>query len=333
MRLTRRHLLATAGGLAIGLLAGSSAFAQDQPQVGVVVKIGGIPWFNAMEVGIEQEAEKSGVDAWMVGPTQADAAQQVRAIEDLIARGVDVIGIVPNDSAALAPVLGRAREAGIKVLAHEGPDQENMDWDFELTTVEAYGQAHMDLLAEEMGQEGEYIVYVGSLTVPLHNAWADAAIAYQKEKYPNMTMLGERFGVAESVDDSIKTTQDQLRANPNLKGILTFGSQGPIGAARVLEDREVADEVALVGGFSPGQGVKYVKSGTIRGGYIWNPMTAGEIFVQLGKMLAAGEEPTDGMELVGVGPVKVDPETRIIQAQKLEPLDQENIDRLVELGL
>ena len=62
-------------------------------------------------------------------------------------------------------------------------------------------------------------------------------------------------------------------------------------------------------------------------------MTAGEIFVQLGTMLAAGEEPTDGMELPGVGPVKVDPETRIIQAQKLESLDKENIDRLVELGL
>ena len=229
---------------------------RTSPQIGVVVKIGGIPWFNAMEVGIKKEAEKSGADAWMVGPTQADAAQQVRAIEDLIARGVDVIGIVPNDSAALAPVLGRAREAGIKVLAHEGPDQENMDWDFELTTTEAYGQAHMDLLAEQMGEEGEYIVYVGSLTVPLHNAWADAAIAYQKEKYPNMTMLGERFGVAESVDETIKTTQDQIRANPNLKGILTFGSQGPIGAARVLEDRELADKIVLVGGFSPGQGAQ-----------------------------------------------------------------------------
>ncbi len=334
MKPTRRTLLAsTIGGLAAGLLAGGIAFAQDQPQIGVVVKIGGIPWFNAMEKGIESAAADLGAEAWMVGPTQADAAQQVRAIEDLIARDVDVIGIVPNDSAALAPVLARAQEAGIKVLAHEGPDQQNMDWDFELTTIEAYAQAHMDLLAQEMGEEGEYIVYVGSLTVPLHNAWADAAIAYQKEAYPNMTMLGERFGVAESVDDTIRTTQDQLRAHPDLKGILTFGSQGPIGAARVLEDREVADEIALVGGFSPGQGAKYVKSGTIRGGYIWNPMTAGEIFVQLGTMLAKGEEPTDGMELAGVGPVKVDQEAKLIQVQKLEALDKENIDRLVELGL
>lgn len=334
MGLTRRSLLATAsGGLVAGLMFGSLALAQDKPQIGIVVKIGGIPWFNAMEQGITKEAATEGADAWMVGPTQADAAQQVRAIEDLIARGVDVIGIVPNDSAALEPVLGRAREAGIKVLAHEGPDQKNMDWDFELTTVEAYGQAHMDLLAKEMGEEGEYIVYVGSLTVPLHNAWADAAIAYQKEKYPKMTMLGDRFGVAESVDETIKTTQDQLRAHPELKGILTFGSQGPIGAARVLEDREVADKVALVGGFSPGQGAKYVKSGTIRGGYIWNPMTAGQIFTQLGVLLAKGEVPTDGMEVVGVGPVKVDAEKKLIQAQKLEPLDKENIDRLVEMGL
>ena len=112
-----------------------------------------------------------------------------------------------------------------------------------MTTVEDYGRAHMDLLAKEMGEQGKYIVYVGSLTVPLHNAWADAAIAYQKEKYPNMEMVGQRFGVAESVDETIKTTQDQLRANPDLKGILTFGSQGPIGAARVLEDREKAEDV------------------------------------------------------------------------------------------
>ncbi|TMJ37168.1 MAG: substrate-binding domain-containing protein, partial [Alphaproteobacteria bacterium] len=265
MNITRRAALAGIGGTLVATTFGGAAMAAE-PQVGIVVKIGGIPWFNAMEVGIKKAAPEFKVNAWMVGPTQADAAQQVRAIEDLIARKVAVIGIVPNDSAALEPVLGRARAAGIKVLAHEGPNQKEMDWDFELTTTEGYGHAHMDLLAKNMGEKGKYIVYVGSLTVPLHNAWADAAIAYQKEKYPKMQMLGDRFGVAESVDESLKTTQDQIRANPDLKGILTFGSQGPIGAARALEERGKEKSIVLVGGFSPGQGQKYVKSGTIRGG-------------------------------------------------------------------
>ena len=60
----------------------------------------------------------------------------------------------------------------------------------------------------------------GSLTVPLHNKWADAAIALQKEKYPNMELVADRFGVAESMDDSYRTALDQMRANPDLKGIL-----------------------------------------------------------------------------------------------------------------
>ena len=73
MTFTRRHLFATAvGGLTASLLAGSLAFAQDQIQAGIVVKIGGIPWFNAMEQGIKQQADADGIEAWMVGPTQAD---------------------------------------------------------------------------------------------------------------------------------------------------------------------------------------------------------------------------------------------------------------------
>ena len=74
-------------------------------------------------------------------------------------------------------------------------------------------------------------------------------------------------------------------------------------------------------------------SGVIRGGYIWNPLVAGQVFVQLAKMLSEGKQPTDGMELVEVGPVKVYPDKRLIQAQKLESLDKENIKRLADLGL
>jgi len=326
----KRALLAGAFSLAA---VGFAYASPDKPTIGVVVKIGGIPWFNAMEAGIKKAAGEVGADAWMVGPTQADAAQQVKAVEDLIARHVDVIAVVPNDAKALEPVFKRAQEAGIKVITHESPDQNYNDWDMELTTAENYGVEHMKALAEQMGEKGKYIVYVGSLTVPLHNKWADYAIAYQKEHYPNMQLAADRFGVAESVDDSYKTALDQLRAHPDLTGILTFGSQGPIGAAKALDDRGKAKTVALVGGFSPGQGQKYVKSGIIRGGFIWNPMTAGEIFVQVASLLAAGKPITDNMELIEVGPVHVDPDKRLIQAQKLEPLDKENIDRLVALGL
>jgi simple sugar transport system substrate-binding protein len=333
---SRRSALKLMGGSAAGLALGGTVGivnAQAKVSVATVVKIGGIPWFNAMEVGIKKAGEELGVDASMIGPTQADAAQQVRAVEDLIARKVNVICVVPNDATALEPVFARAKEAGIKVLTHESPDQKNHDWDIELTTVSGFGETHMDGLAKAMGEEGKYIMYVGSLTVPLHNAWADAAVARQKEKYPKMTLVADRFGVAESLDDSVKTAQDQMRANPDLKGILAFGSQGPVGAAKAVEDKEAIGKVFVVGPFSPGQGAKYIKSGAISEGFIWNPMLAGEVIVRIGAMVAAGQEPADGMDIPGLGPVKVDKEKKLILGQKLQPINQGTIDELVGMGL
>ena len=160
--LTRRTVLAAATAALAATMVATPALA-DTPRMGVVVKIGGIPWFNAMEVGIKARAEELGWDAWMVGPTSADPALQVRAVEDLIAQGVDAIGVVPNDAEVLEPVLARAREQGILVITHESPDQKNVDWNFELASSTGFGEAHAKMLADKMGGEGKYAVYVGSL--------------------------------------------------------------------------------------------------------------------------------------------------------------------------
>ena len=94
-----------AGAFALGIASTVPAANAAETRMGVVVKIGGIPWFNAMEAGIKERGKELGVDAFMVGPTSADPALQVRAIEDLIAQGVNVIGVVPNDAEVLEPVL------------------------------------------------------------------------------------------------------------------------------------------------------------------------------------------------------------------------------------
>lgn len=314
------------------LLAGS-VMAGESFKMGVVVKIGGIPWFNSMEEGIRKESPKQNVDAWQVGPTSADPALQVRAIEDLIAQKVDVIGVVPNDLQVLEPVLERARAAGIKVIVHEGPDQVNKDWDFELASVEYYATEHIKKFAELIGGKGQWVVYVGSLTVPLHNAWADAAIAYAKEHYPEMELVADRFGVSESMDDTMRTTNELMGKYPDLKGILTFGSQGPIGAGRAVQQRGKTDDIVVFGAFSAGQGERLVKSGAIKGGFTWNPMVAGEVFVRIARMMMDGVEIVDGMQIEGMGKIVMDKENKVLLGQELEPLDIDNIDRLVEMGL
>jgi len=330
----RKTLAATLAALTLAVSAvATMAVAADKPTMGVVVKIGGIPWFNAMEAGIKEEGEKLGVDASMIGPTSADPALQVRAIEDLIAKGVDVIGVVPNDEKALEPVLKKAMDAGIKVVAHEGPGLSNIDWDFELASASGFGEAHAKLLAEKMGGEGEYAVFVGSLTVPLHNAWADAANAYIAANYPKMKLVGERYGVAENVDDSRKTALDVIAAHPGLKGFLAFGSQGPIGAGRAVEERRLVDKVFVIGPFSPGQGRALIKEGAITGGFMWNPAEAGRVFVRMGKLLVDGTEIKSGMTVEGLGTIEPDAANKDIITNNLVTINKDTVDGLADLGL
>ncbi len=124
-------------------------------------------------------------------------------VRDIVNRDLsfhfDVIGVVPNDEAALEPVLKKAMDAGIKVVAHEGPGLNNVDWNFELASADGFGEAHAKLLCEKTEEPGTYAVYVGSLTVPLHNAWADAGIEWLANNCADkLQPVGDRYGVAES---------------------------------------------------------------------------------------------------------------------------------------
>jgi simple sugar transport system substrate-binding protein len=330
--ITRRTLMKGAAALgAASTLTSLSAGAANNPlQIGIVAKIR-IPWFDNVEKGVNKAAKDLGVNAWMIAPTTDDAAQQVRAVEDLIAKKVDVIGVIPNNGAALEPVFKRAQDAGIKVIVHEQPGQKNADWDIELIQNKEFGEAHLEAFAQAIGGEGKYILYVGGLTVTLHNVWADAAVALQKQKYPKMQQIGDRFGVSNSVEDSYKTAVDQMRAIPDLKGILIFGANGPIGAGQAVADREMIGKVIVVGPFIPSQGAKLMKQGAITRGFLWNPIDAGYAMVQLGKILADGKTPADGMDIPGLGPVMVENDIRTIRANKMLDINPGSIDELAKL--
>jgi len=178
----------------IVLIAAPMVFSQGQkaqagsPEVVTVVKITGIPWFNRLEEGVKLAQKELGLNAYQIGPADADPAQQVKMVEDLISKKVAAICITPNDATALEPVFKKAREQGILILTHESPDQAGKDVDIELIDNVAFARRTWDMLVEGMGPTGKYAIFVGSLTVPLHNLWADEGIKYAKEKYPGLEL-------------------------------------------------------------------------------------------------------------------------------------------------
>jgi simple sugar transport system substrate-binding protein len=333
--MNRRETLKLLGSAAIVGVAGASAtyaWAAEATMV-TVVKIAGIPWFNALEKGIQKGAKDFSIDATMVGPANVDPAQQVKLLEDLIAKKVTVIGLVPLDVKVCEPVLKRAQAAGIKVITHEGPEQEGRDWNVELIDSVRFGEVQMQRLAKDMGEEGDYVVYVGTLTTPLHNKWADAAIAYQKEHYPKMKLVADRFPGADEIDTSYKTTLDVIKAYPNLKGILGFGSNGPIGAGNAVREKRLAKKIAIVGTVLPSQAKDLIADDIIREGFLWNPTDAGYAMVAVARLVLDGKEIKDGIEIPGLGKAAVDVPGKLIKVDKIMRINHETIDGLIAGGL
>ena len=309
------------------------ATAAEPRTMAVVVKEAGVPWFNILNQGLEEGGKQFNLKTSMTGPATADPAQQVKLMEDLIAKKVDVIGLVPLDTSVTAEVVKRAKAAGIIVVTQEGPNQDGKTWDVELMSAQAYGEAQMKSLAREMGEKGDYVVLVGTLTTTGHNQWADAAIAYQKSHYPNMKMAADRFPGADSIEDSTRVTQDILKAYPNITGIVSMGSNGPIGAGNVLAKRNLAKKIALVGTKIPSQAKALIMSGVIREGFLWSPKEAGLAMTAVARMAFDGVKFKSGMDVPGLGKATIDSANNVVMVDRILAINKKSIDDLIKLGL
>ncbi len=265
----------------------------------MVVKVTGIPWFNRLGQGVSEAASDLGINAIMVGPSEGDdlAEEQVRIVEGLIADNYGAIGIVPQDTDLLDPVIERAREAGIVVITHESPSPRRADWDIETIDNTAYAERVFTHMAELMDGEGQSAVFVGGFDVGLHNLWADQGLEFVQKKYPGMTLVTaraeDREPCGEDAEACYEATNKLLVEFPDLKGIAAFGSQGPIGAGRALRDLD-RNDVNVVGAAIPSQVGQLLEDGHVKAAFLWDPRDAGYAMIAVAhRMLDGGDLKTE----------------------------------------
>ncbi len=310
---------------AAATLAGT-ALAQEEPKdIATVVKIAGIQWFNRMEEGVQKFAADTGNNAFQVGPAQADPQQQAALIEDMIAQGVDAIAVVPMSPEALEPVLKRAMDAGITVISHEAASQQNVDWDLEAFQNEKFGENLMKNLGECMGGEGEYAVFVGSLTSQTHNQWVDGAIAYQEANFPDMTLVGDKNETYDDQQQAYAKAQEVLRAYPEVKGFQGSASTDVAGIGLAVEERGMTDDTCVVGTTLPSIAGQYLETGAVDMISFWDPSLAGYAMNELAVMVMNGETPTEGMDLGLEGYENVTIDGKVIYGQAWVEVTKDNM--------
>ena len=256
-------------------------------------------WFNRMAVGIDTYAKDSGNEAFQTGADQGDAALQVKEVENLISQQVDVIAIVPVSPESIEPALQKARDAGIIVVSHEAQGIQNVDYNVEAFDGAAYGAHLMDQLASAMGEEGDYIISVGSLTAQSHMAWANGALEQQLAEYPNMNCLNADAFIESNYNQkaSQEKAAELMKTYPDLKGMFVTSATDIPGYALAVEEAGVSGEISLVGNGLPSANKDYIESGALTFLGCWDPADTGYIMAKVGEIVANGGEITDGMDL------------------------------------
>lgn len=272
----------------------------------VMPKLVGIPYFTASGEGAVKAGEDLGVNVIYTGPATADAAEQVRMLEDLISKGVDAICVAPNDAAALTPVLAKAKKAGILVLDWDTTaDPSVVDLSVHQIDDKVFGEHNFDLLVENMGDTGEYAILTGGLSAANLNGWIDYGLAYAKVKYPNLKLVTTRIPTDEKQQVAYTKTLDLIKAYPNLKGIVGFSTPTPNGAAQAVQEKGLADKIAVVGNGLPTDGGPYLEDGSLDVSTLWDPGKLGYLTVYLANELLQGNTLVDNMEVPTVGKITV----------------------------
>ena len=275
-----------------------AAVAEGTPRIAYVPKVIGQPWWDHVQQGVEQWAADNGIDVIYKGGTTVDAAEQVQIMTDLVNQGIDILCFSPNDPDACEEICKQAREKGIIVIATEASGMENVDYDIEAFDEAGLGAFLMDELAAQMGEEGEYITMVGSMTMESQNNWADAAVARAEEAYPNLVLVDDkRVEDNSDAQEAYNLTMQLKEKYPNLKGILGTGSFDAPGAARAIADMGLTGQMFAINVAIPSEVGDLLDSGILECVALWDPGVAAKAMLNAGVKLFNGETLEDGADL------------------------------------
>lgn len=291
-----------------------------------VMKLIGIPYTNVCEEGMNKAAKDLGIEAQFLGPsTGGDTIQQIAIIEDQISRGVDAIVISPNDDQAVKPVIEKAMSKGIKVFTwdSDAPASKRIFYVAAADDV-GIGTEVIDRIAKDIGGKGKVAVMTGSanaLNLKLHVQGVEQGA----KKYPGIKLVKPYIYNDDDQQKAIQGAITLLQANPDLAAFACVNSPGVPGVARALIQTGKDKKIKVWGLSIPSENRDYLKQGIVNGLTLWDPGKLTYATTKLVNDYLDGKKPYNGMEIPGIGKIKVKPNGIIIIPGLV--ITKENVDQ------
>ena len=230
---------------AAALLLGGASVAQAQDvTVGWTSYPADIPVIADAIDGGKTEAEKLGVGLEFA--LSAGAAAQANAVDNLLALGVDVIAIDPEDSKAIGPSVKKANEAGVPVVMWIGDNLGGGETETLISSDEEEGGYVIAKWGfEKLGGEGKVALVQGAKA---HQAGQLRENGFRRamEEYPGIELVA--YGEANWMRDRANVlASDMFTRDPEIQFVFALSdsmAKGVESAAKAVAPKPAAKAVA-----------------------------------------------------------------------------------------
>ena len=253
------------------------------------------PFFEAMQRGVEEQAEASGVEV-IITDAQLNAADQISSVENLIAQNVDVILLNAVDSEAVVPAVEAANDAGIPVICLDVLAAGGDITSFIASNNRAAGEMGGEFIAEQLGGEGKVIILDG----PPISSFQERTEGYMAalEQYPDIEVLQKIDAVENSISAFVEAADNILSAYSDVDAVLAVNDYGSIAVESAIASSTKDFDIITIGIDGMDEAIQLIVNGDVVAGSVaQQPAEMGRIGVQTAVQVANGEEVEANIEV------------------------------------
>jgi ribose transport system substrate-binding protein len=241
-------------GLAVAALMAAAPGAARAADcvVGVAMYTLSAPYFAAQDQAARSRAAELGCKV-TGSDGQNDMLKQIADVEDMVARGVNVLILNARDPKGLVPAVNAAAAAGVKVVEIDSSLDPSANY---ITQVQSSNQFNGELVGEWLaakmagkpmkialisGDKGNVVGMERRLGV--FRGLVEAQL--RTSGHAGYEVVGQGWG-AWSHEGGLKAMEDLLTAHPDINVVLGENDSMVLGARRALEEAKRLEGVVLV---------------------------------------------------------------------------------------
>lgn len=262
-------------------------------------------WMGALIDNAEKQAkeleESEGIDYVMTNA--ADPNKQANDIDDLIAQKVDVIVMLPIESAALTPIGQKIKDAGIPLVIIDRELENDSATVVVKGDNEGIGVNAGKYFIEQLKGKGKVV----EITGPPSSVTEQRGIGFKEAMAgePGIEIVASQSGDF-STEKSLAVMQNILQAQPEIDAVFTQDDGMALGVLQAIKEAG-RDDIQFITGAAGAKEVftNMKEDGLIKATFLYSPTMVMEGIKIAGK-IAKGEDPGETMVIIDATQVTKD---------------------------